>query len=256
MKTAVGGTRCGRLILVVAVLALLAPGLAEARSSESAGSGLLAEVSSPVALGAFAASLSSPSSTIMRPNLTPVLFQTVSSGVALIKTFTCSGRALGQGSGFLVGESVVMTARHVLTGACRARILLGREAIPASHWVFWKSSEQTADLAVIKLTRASTGHIFRFRTSPPPFGTNLAMVGHPLGSRLSLNQGKIVRRFKLRNVPIVAVRMLGAIGASGSAFIDDQARVVGILQRGLGRGEASGVLLGVELSTAAGAADW
>ena len=38
----------------------------------------------------------------------------------------------------------------------------------------------------------------------------------------------------LNGAPILAVRMLGAEGASGAPFIDDSGRVVGILQLGLG----------------------
>lgn len=145
-----------------------------------------------------------------------------------------------------------MTARHVLAGGCYVRVRVGSETHQTRKWVFWGGSELAADIGVIKLPRVSRGHIFRFRTAPPPFGTNLGMVGHPLGNRVSLNQGKVVRRFKLRGVPIMAVRMLGAVGASGSPFVDDQGRVNGILQIGLGGNETSGVLLGVELSTAWG----
>lgn len=184
--------------------------------------------------------------------LSPGLFATVSTGVALIKTYRCNGAPVASGSGFLVGETVVMTARHVLTGACTARVFVGGESIDATRWVFWRSSEKEADIGVIKLAQPSSGYIFRFRTAPPPAGTNLAMVGHPFGNRVSLNQGKIVRRLKYGRVPLIAVRMLGAKGASGSAFVDDQGRVDGILQIGIGGGEASGLLLGVELSTAWG----
>lgn len=182
--------------------------------------------------------------------LSPTKFAEVSTGVALIKTYGCGGRLRGTGSGFLVGSSVVMTAEHVLRGACRARVVFGNEMISAARWVFW--TQGAADIGVIKLAREATGHVFRFRSSPPPFGTNLAMLGHPLGNRVSMNQGKLIRRVKFGRVPAVVVRMLGAIGASGSPFVDDQGRVVGILQLGLGGGEASGFVVGVELSTAWG----
>ena len=45
-------------------------------------------------------------------SLSPARFSAISSGVVLIETSDCDGRAIGQGSGFLVGETVVMTARH------------------------------------------------------------------------------------------------------------------------------------------------
>ena len=80
----------------------------------------------------------------------------------------------------------------------------------------------------------SDGYLFALRPSSPPAGTNLAMVGHPLGNRVSLNQGKIIQKLRVSGVPMIAVQMLGAEGASGSAFVDDAARVVGILQLGYG----------------------
>ena len=46
--------------------------------------------------------------------MTPAKFSEVASSVALIRTFDCGGNAQESGSGFLVGSSVVVTARHVV----------------------------------------------------------------------------------------------------------------------------------------------
>lgn len=187
--------------------------------------------------------------------VSPALFQEVSTGVALIKTFGCGGKLLGQGTGFLVGDSVVMTARHVLQGSCRVRVTVGGERFTGQRWAYWSSGRSTGtteDLATLKLDRASSGYVFRVRPSSPPAGTNLGMVGYPLGNRLSLNQGKIIWRGKHAGAPFLAVKMLGAEGASGSPFIDDRGRVVGILQIGLGSEDVlgqrtAGVLVGLDL---------
>jgi Trypsin-like peptidase domain len=197
-----------------------------------------------------------PSGSRAAPNLSPGLFQEVSTGVALIRTFSCSGRPIALGSGFLVGESVVMTARHVLKGACRAKVRVDGQTFAATRWVSWYASGSTpsvADLSTIKLNGpAIDGYLFRVRSSLPPPGTNLSMVGYPLGNRLSLNQGRLLIRGRTKGTPWIAVKMLGAEGASGSAIIDDQGRVVGILQVGLGSKDilgqrTSGVLLGLDL---------
>jgi hypothetical protein len=191
-----------------------------------------------------------------RGALSPELFHDVSTGIAYITTFSCSGRKLGTGSGFLVGESVVMTARHVLRGSCRARVKVDGERFRGVRWVYWGtggSSGNLEDLATLKLDRPAYGHVFRFRTSPPRAGANLAMIGYPLGNRISLNQGKVLRRVRIGRVPLIAVRMLGAEGASGSPFVDDSGRVIGLLQIGLGSKDllgqrTSGLLLGIDLS--------
>jgi hypothetical protein len=148
-----------------------------------------------------------------------------------------------------------MTARHVVAGACRLRIRVGGDnfvGTRAASWFGGGASPSAADVATIKLDHASTGFVFRVRSSRVALGTNLGMVGYPLGNRLSLNQGKIFWRGKKDRAPLLAVRMLGAEGASGSPFIDDNGRVVGILQIGLGSKDVfgqrtSGVLMGLDL---------
>ena len=198
-----------------------------------------------------------PSASRASTALSPALFEEVSTGVALIKTYGCGGRAVGQGTGFLVGDSVVMTARHVLQGACRVRVRVNGETFTGKKWVYWsggRASEEAADLGTVKLDRAAIGgHLFRVRSSGPPAGANLAMVGYPLGNRLSLNQGKIIERGTVDGAPLLAVRMLGAEGASGAPLIDDAGRVVGILQVGLGSEDilgqrTAGVLVGLDLA--------
>lgn len=191
-----------------------------------------------------------------RSAVSPDTFSEVSHGVALIKTFTCGGRPIAQGTGFLVGTSVVMTARHVVTDACRVRVHVAGKTFAAKRWAAWSgggASASAADLATIKLGQSvADGFVFRIRTSPIHTGINLGMVGYPLGNRLSLNQGKLIERAKVHGAPVIAVRMLGAEGASGAPFIDDQGRVVGVLQIGLGSKDVlgqrtSGVLVGLDL---------
>lgn len=189
--------------------------------------------------------------------VTPRLFDQISTGVAYITTYGCGGRRVGQGSGFLIGTSVVMTARHVLEGACIIRVRVAGRTFRGTAWTYWRGSEKSngraEDLATVKLAGSSTGHVFRLREGSPPAGANLAMIGHPLGNRVSLNQGKIIAKFRYKGVPLIGVRMLGAEGASGSAFVDDSGRVVGVLQVGLGAQDVlgqhtAGVLVGIDLS--------
>jgi len=187
--------------------------------------------------------------------LTPGEFQELSTGIAYITTYTCGGRPIAMGTGFLVGNSVVMTARHVLAGSCRTKVRVDGTTYAGSRWTSWwwktPSTTELVDLATLKLNGAADGHLFTFRPSSPPAGTNLSMIGYPLGNRLSLNQGKIIARKSVQQVPLLAVRMLGGEGASGSPFVDDAGRVVGVLQRGLGGKDAlgqrtAGVFVGIE----------
>jgi Trypsin-like peptidase domain len=105
-------------------------------------------------------------------------------------------------------------------------------------WRYWHgggASLDVTDVATIKLGHpAEGGRIFRIRSTLPPPQINVGMVGYPLGNRLSLNQGKLVARGWIKGAPMMLVKMLGAWGASGSPYIDDAGRVLGILQTGHG----------------------
>jgi hypothetical protein len=197
-----------------------------------------------------------PAGSEAAPSLSPGLFEKVASGVALIRTYGCGGRPIALGSGFLVGDSVVMTARHVVSGACRVTVRVDGGTYRGTRWVSWyaaHTSVAAADVATIKLNRPAAGaYVFRVRSSLPPLGSNLSAVGYPLGNRLSLNQGKLIARLRVCGAPLIAVKMLGAEGGSGSAFVDDEGRAVGILQLGFGSKDllgqrTSGVLVGLDL---------
>jgi uncharacterized protein YjbI with pentapeptide repeats len=188
--------------------------------------------------------------------LDPGLFADLSSGIALVRTFNCGGTATGEGTGFLVGSSVVMTARHVTRGACRLKVSIDGGWVGVSGWTSWhkagRADLNSADVATIKLKSQVSGHVFVIRTSSAAIGTNLAALGHPLGNDISLNQGNVVEKGRVAGIPMLAVRMLAAEGGSGSPLVDNHGNVVGILQLGLGASDilgqrTSGVILGIDL---------
>ena len=80
-----------------------------------------------LALGVTAASTEVQSSA-----LSPARFSAISSGVVLVETFDCDGNAIALGSGFLVGTSVVMTARHVVANSCGIKVRGAGRVITAS----------------------------------------------------------------------------------------------------------------------------
>ena len=191
-------------------------------------------------------------------SLSPLRFQEIASGVVLIRTFNCHGTWTGSGSGFLVGSKVVMTARHVVDhrGACSIKVRASGRWIQVKGWTWWTTGRNRGiaeDLATLRLASAAPGHIFAFRSALPRAGTNLAMVGHPLGNELSLTQGRVLLRRREAGAPILYVRLLGAEGASGSPFVDNNGKVAGILQFGLGSHDilgqkTSGVVAGLDLA--------
>ncbi len=182
----------------------------------------------------------------------PKQFVELATGVVLIRTFDCGGNTKTTGSGFLVGASVVMTARHVAfqpkTLACKIKVRAGGRWIPVASRHRWATRGRLGkleDIATLKLTRPVVGaHIFEIATSSPRKWTNLAMIGHPLGNAISLTQGLLLSRYTESHVPFLAINLLGAEGASGSAIVNERGTVVGILQRGSGSEDPLGEITG------------
>jgi len=210
------------------------------------------------AVGVLIASAATPvqAARPSRVRLDPEMFASIADGVVRVRTFDCGGSPKAEGSGFLVGESVVMTARHVVRGACSVKVRASGKWIRVVSGTFWTTGKDAGvaeDLETLKLAAPAPGHIFDFRSSPAPRGLNLAMIGYPLGNDVSFTQGRIKAVLRLHSVPLIVVNLLGAEGASGSAFVDNNGEVVGILQIGLGgkdiAGElTSGIVAGIDLS--------
>lgn len=188
-----------------------------------------------------------------RPALAPGLFAQLASGVALIQGSTCDGGLREEGTGFLVGRDVLMTARHVVdpgaleaADVCRLRARVDGEWIAIAHVDWWTRrgdpAGRKADVATAVLAHPADAHahVFSFRKSSPAVGTPLAMVGYPLGQGVGLTQGHLYAKETLQAVPTLSVRLLGAEGASGAPIVDEAGNVTGILQSGLGGSDVLG----------------
>jgi hypothetical protein len=183
------------------------------------------------------------------PALSPATFKTVSSGVAQIRTYSCNGHPLARGTGFLIGRSVAMTTRRILSGACAARVIVNGRTLVGKSWAVLSAkgvSEAATDLATIKLTANAAGaHVFTIRSSSPTGGVSLAMAGYPAGAKLVLSQGKLAWSGKKAGAPVLAVRAPVTLVADGAPLIDEAGLVAGIAQVGRGARDVPGSKRGV-----------
>jgi V8-like Glu-specific endopeptidase len=190
-------------------------------------------------------------------SLSPEMYATVSTGVGRIITRDCSGRTIGQGTGFLIGSRVMMTAWHVLDShrICSTKVTMGGRSYAAERTTSWYAgrpkTRDAVDLATVKLNRPAVGHVFGFAHAQPSRGETIATIGHPLGNPLSLSQGKFLGTRSINGVPMLGMWMLAAQGASGSPLLNASGKVIGILQQGYTR-EDEGRVWGINLLRAWG----
>jgi hypothetical protein len=143
-----------------------------------------------------------------------------------------------------------MTAWHVIKGGCSFRVTIGGRSYSGGGVTPWYTvgtrDLDAADVGTLKLDRPAPGHVFSFARRTPHLKTTIAVIGYPLGNPISFNQGPLVFAQRVGGVPALGVRIATAKGSSGSAFLNPDGDVVGILQRGLVTASA-GIVVGVNL---------
>lgn len=194
----------------------------------------------------------SPQSTEALNEWADVVEQT-RSGVALVDTTQCT--TVGNGTGFLIGEDLVVTAAHVVDGSTQIHLTIGEQLVPA----LVLGSNETADIALLKTSRPVEGHQFEFAKVDPRIGTRIAAMGYPLALEIEQTL-RASKGFKFTegsisglNQDVLADGILttGAMqtdaainaGNSGGPLIDSDGSVVGMAFAG--HREAEGTAYGV-----------
>lgn len=112
-------------------------------------------------------------------------FLLVNSGVAKLAVTLCEGGATG--TGFLVGEDLIMTAAHVAKDEVAINVSVNGQYTSAR--VLGINDEQ--DLALLKTPIALVGHRFDFAAALPSQGVEVAALGFPLDSGLTFTSGRV-----------------------------------------------------------------
>ena len=112
-------------------------------------------------------------------------FQLVNSGVAHLAVILCDGG--GTGTGFLVGNDLIMTAAHVAKNETAINISVNGQYTTAR--VLGINDSQ--DLALLKTAAPVEGHQFRFSTTAPAQGVEVAAIGFPLDGGMTFTAGRV-----------------------------------------------------------------
>lgn len=112
-------------------------------------------------------------------------FQLVNSGVAHLAVILCDGG--GTGTGFLVGRDLIMTAAHVAKNETAINVSVNGQYTTAR--VLGINDSQ--DLALLKTAAPVEGHQFRFSTTTPAQGVEVAAIGFPLDKGMTFTAGRV-----------------------------------------------------------------
>ncbi|HEY0186093.1 MAG TPA: serine protease [Cellulomonas sp.] len=214
------GGRAGRSGRPVAVLALGAVVLL------IAGCGVLPSLPGPVPtdLVPSSAPAATPSSS---GNLSPDGFDAAQRMAVRIRNVGCS--SLSTGSGFAIDEHTLITNRHVVADSADLQISTydGRDvAVTAS------ATAGLADLAVVR-TADTLPSAPELADADPAPGDAVTVVGYPEGGQLTVTSGQVIgATTDPLNENLGQVLVTDAEvepGSSGSAVLDADGRIVGVV---------------------------
>ncbi|WP_427175235.1 S1 family peptidase [Arthrobacter sp. 92] len=166
------------------------------------------------------------------PAVTVAGFSKYEKAALRVRNIGCGG--LSSGSGFAVADHVFITNRHVVGGAALLQVSTydGRDiSVNAVGAVI------VADLALVWTKEALPATIQLAQTNPPT-GTEVSVVGYPLGGELTTTNGRILRYgpdpIGWSSKPMIYSNAPTEPGSSGSPVVDAGGLLVGVAYAGGG----------------------
>jgi S1-C subfamily serine protease len=105
--------------------------------------------------------------------------------VLKVKVDLCDGSATG--SGFLISNRLVATVEHVVDGATNLSVSTGQTEVAAQVI----GADPDVDLALLRTVAPLKGFVFHFASTEPSLGSEIAVLGYPLGLPLTVTRGTV-----------------------------------------------------------------
>jgi len=137
--------------------------------------------------------------------------------------------SLSTGSGFAVGETTLVTNRHVVEDSAELALSTydGRDV-----GVRAASIAELADLAVVR-TDGELPAVPELADADPERGDTITVVGYPQGGQLTVTSGRVIARttdpLHVNLGEVLVTDALIEPGSSGSPALDRRGRVVGVV---------------------------
>lgn len=160
-------------------------------------------------------------------NLSPDGFDAAQRMAVRIRNVGCG--SVSTGSGFAVDDQVLITNRHVVAESAELQLSTydGRDIAATTA-----STAELADLAIVRTTDDLPA-VPELAESDPAPGDTVTVVGYPQGGRLTVTSGRVIGgttdplNENLGEVLVTDAEV--EPGSSGSAVLDAEGRVVGVV---------------------------
>jgi len=137
-----------------------------------------------------------------------------------------NGQPISLGSGFFVGDGVVVTNHHVIEGASAGRAkLIGTETTYEVNGVIGR--DEVADLVLLKVS-AKAPPLELGDSQQLAIGDDVYVVGNPKGLEGTFSQGIVSGIRSVGSETLLQITAPISPGSSGGPVVDSQGRVVGI----------------------------
>lgn len=199
--------------------------------------------SSPVKTpSATAASVSE--STLQRAELSFEELATLASSVVMITLHNGRGKAIGSGSGIIIGKGgYILTNFHVAGGAKSFSVQLENdENIYRTNKVI--KYHPNLDLAILQIDRQLTPMRFYSGKEELKRGQKVVAIGSPLGLFNSVSDGIISGFREINGIDMIQFTAPISGGSSGGALLNMYGEVIGISTAGFSKGQNLNLAVG------------
>ena len=165
-------------------------------------------------------------------------FAAVERAAVRVRNVQC-GSGIATGSGFAVDEHTVITNQHVVDGAETIQVSTydGQELEVRTAGI-----SRVADLAVVRTVKELPAHV-PLADADPAAGDPVSVIGFPSGGPMTTSTGRVLALtedpLETMGTPVLATDAPVEHGSSGSAVLDADGEVVGVVYAGATQAQQS-----------------